>query len=84
MIPDFSFILLQLLLILFWRQIERLESGAQAGVVQILSSDDISTRVDVATVLIHVEAADVLLTNFVVDTFIFHLHEDFDRGLDVV
>lgn len=84
MISHLSFILLQLLLILFWRQIKWLKSRTQPSVIQVFTSEDISTRVDVAAVLVHHESVVlfVLLVRF--KTFVFHLHQDFDGGFDVV
>ena len=39
---------------------------------------------NIAALLVYVKAIDNLITIFVVDSFVFHLHQDFDRGLDVV
>jgi len=76
MVSHFCFVLLELLLVLFWRQVDRLESRRKTSLVKI--SDTASVGVEVAVSELVEAMVGCSFTLLLVIALILNLHEYFD------
>uniref|UniRef100_A0A7S3INB0 Uncharacterized protein n=1 Tax=Strombidium inclinatum TaxID=197538 RepID=A0A7S3INB0_9SPIT len=84
-VADFSLVLLQLLFVLFRRQINRLESGREPRLVQVTAATSPGVEVAVRELVEHGMGVAVGVgCASVVVVFVLHLHQDFDRSFDIV
>jgi len=88
MISDFSFILLKLLFIFFWRQINWFESRGEASFIQVTTCPDSAAspgvQVAVSEILKTINSTIGIVLFIILIALIFDLHEYFNWRLNIV